>query len=134
MKNLTRTIRLAVAAAAILTVTAQAAQARPYTPPKTHSASTNSASHGAITASVRATDLIMRPTVPVTASARATDLIMRPTGTGLVQKPVMPTVVVRAGDQGFDWAAAAIGVGSVLAIMMIATATITARGRRRIAV
>jgi hypothetical protein len=86
-----------------------------------------------VTASARATDLIMRPAVPVTASARATDLIMRPTGTGLVQKPVMPTVV-RAGDQGFDWAAAAIGAGSVLALMMIATATITARGRRHVAV
>jgi hypothetical protein len=131
MKNLTRTIRLAVAAAAILTVTAQVAQARPYTPPKTHSASTDRAP---ITASVRATDLIMRPSVPVTASARATDLIMRPAGTGLVQKPVVPTLVAQAGDQGFDWAAAAIGAGSVLAIMMIATATITARGRRRIAV
>lgn len=124
MKTLTRTVRIALAAAAVLTVTAQVAQARPYTPPKTPVA---------ITASVRATDLIMRPAVPVTASARATDLIMRPTGTGLVQKPVMPTVV-RAGDQGFDWAAAAIGAGSVLALMMIATATITARGRRRIAV
>jgi hypothetical protein len=134
MKTLTRTVRIALAAAAVLTVTAQVAQARPYTPPKTHSASADRASHGAITASVRATDLIMRPAVPVTASARATDLIMRPTGTGLVQKPVMPTVVVRAGDQAFDWAAAAIGAGSVLALMMIATATITARGRRRIAV
>jgi hypothetical protein len=140
MKTLTRTVRLAVGVAAVLAITAQVAQARPYTSPTTQSAGSGSAAsqgtHRPITASARAADLIMRsqPPTPVaaggTASARATDLLMH----SQTSTPVLPTVVVQASDPGFDWIAAMAGAGAVLATMLLAAVAVTARGRRRIAV
>ena len=150
MKTLTRTVRLVVGVAAMLAITAQVAQARPYV---ASGSSGTTVFPGTITASARATDLIMPSQPPITASARATDLIMRPQtstpvavgvtpvpdrvdriGTDLVRTPVLPTGVVHASDPGFDWNAAMAGAGSVLASMLLAGVAVTARGRRRIAV
>jgi hypothetical protein len=137
MKTLTRTVRLAVGVVAMLAITAQVAQARPCITPTTQSGSPSSAAYqGTITASARATDLIMRSQTStrsgtgVTPAATGVDR----TGTDLARTPVLPTVVVHASDPGFDWTAAMAGAGSVLAIMLLAAVAVTARGRRRIAV
>jgi hypothetical protein len=147
MKTLTRTVRLAIGVAAMLAIMAPVAQARPLD------------SHGAITASQRATDLIMPQTAapahgPVSASARATDLIMpqaapaiivahggstasaratdqlMPLGSGT---DIVQGIPVQTTDRGFDWVAGAAGAATVLGIMLLAVA-VAGHGRRRVAV
>jgi hypothetical protein len=109
MKTMTWTIRLAIASAAMLALMAPAASARPAAP--------------------------IVPAASATAPAAAVTLAPdRVDGIGTARQPVAPvsTVVVRSTGNGFDWSSAAIGAGSVLALVLIASAGVVARGRRRV--
>ena len=67
---------------------------------------------------------------PVTPTPLAPDRVDK---IGTDQQPIPPVtrVVVRTTNGGFDWTDAAIGAGSVLTLVLIASAAMVARGRRR---
>jgi hypothetical protein len=122
--NTTRTIRLAIATAAALMLMSAAAQARPVgavglqvqTPPSP------SAYQGTY-----------RPTTNVvTTPPDRTDRIG--TTHAVLGHPTVTTktVAARTTANGFDWAAATVGAGSTLIVVLIAGAGLAARGRRRV--
>ena len=140
MTTFTRTFRLAFATGAALALMASAAQAKPLeTPGGPVHESTNSVVRMGTYMPVAP----INPSVPdrvdrigaatlITQSALPPD---RADKIGTAQQPTLstPTVTVQTSGNGFDWLAAAIGAGSVLAVALVAAATLTARGRRRMA-
>ena len=60
----------------------------------------------------------------------------RADGLGSARLPYVPvpTVIVRTGGGGFNWADAVVGAASALAVVLLAAAAFVARGRRRIPV
>jgi hypothetical protein len=126
MNSMTRTIRLAVGATAALVLMTQAAQARPINPQSP--------------APERASVLVQKGTyMPVSPATNvaAAHAVETPTGAaqsalGRLEQVTPPTQAVAVTSAaGFDWFAAAIGAGSVLAVLLIAAAAMTAHGRRR---
>ena len=124
MTSMTRTIRLAIGTAAMLALMSSAAQARPLTFTSSSAPSTpvvqlspDRADHIGAVASVTPT-----PLAPDRVDKIGTD--QQPT-------PPVTRVIVRTTDGGFDWIDAAIGAGSALALVLVASAALVARGRRR---
>jgi hypothetical protein len=125
--NTLRTIKLAIATAAVLALMSQAAQARPI---------------GAIGLQVQTTPSsgtyqgTYRPaTAVVTLPPDRTDRIG--TSHAVLGQPAQPTVAgktvgARTTASGFDWVAATVGAGSTLVVVLIAGAGLAARGRRRV--
>ena len=124
MTTMTRTIRLAIGTAAILVLMSQAAQARPLGYSGTYHPSST-----VVTLSPDRADHI-GAVAPVTPTPLAPDRVDK---IGTDQQPIPPVtrVVVRTTNGGFDWTDAAIGAGSVLTLVLIASAAMVARGRRR---
>jgi hypothetical protein len=124
MTTMTRTIRLAIGTAAILVLMSQAAQARPLGYSGTYRPSST-----VVTLSPDRADHI-GAVAPVTPTPLAPDRVDK---IGTDQQPIPPVtrVVVRTTNGGFDWIDAAIGAGSVLTLVLIASAAMVARGRRR---
>lgn len=131
MTTMTRTIRLAIGTAAMLALMSQAAQARPagyvgsYRP--------SAASAPVVSLPPDRADHI--GAANITPTPLAPDRVDR-IGTDRVRTPFIPPttpVVVRSTRGGFDWVSAAIGAGSALALVLIASAAMVARGRRRVA-
>jgi hypothetical protein len=128
MKAMTRTIRVAVGTAAVLALMSQAAEARPINPRSP--------------AQLHASTLVQKGTyMPVSPAnnvvvAHAVDTPRGAAQSALgqleQQTPPTQTVSVKASAGGFDWSAAAIGACSMLAIMLIGAAALTAYGRRRV--
>ena len=54
-------------------------------------------------------------------------------GTDRFVQPVVPTVILRGSDGGFDWTSAAIGALAGLGLSLAAMAALMMRGRRDIA-
>jgi hypothetical protein len=119
--NTLRTIKLAIATAAVLALMSQAAQARPIG--------------------------IQLQTTPSTAAYQgtyrpATDVVTLPpdrtdrigTSHAVLGHPTVATKTVsaRTTASGFDWVAATVGAGSTLVVVLIAGAGLAARGRRRV--
>jgi hypothetical protein len=127
MKAMTRTIRLAVGTAAVLALMSQAAEARPIpqSPAQLH----------ASTLVQKGTYMPVSPANNV-AAAHAVDTPRGAAQSALgqleQQTPPTQTVSVKANAGGFDWFAAAIGACSMLAIMLIGAAALTAYARRRV--
>ena len=124
MTSMTRTIRLAIGTAALLALMSSAAQARPLTLTTSSAPTTpvvqlspDRADHIGAVASVTPT-----PLAPDRVDKIGTD--QQPT-------PPVTRVIVRTTDGGFDWVDAAIGAGSALALVLVASAALVARGRRR---
>lgn len=124
MTSMTRTIRLAIGTAALLALMSSAAQARPLTLTSSSAPTTpvvqlspDRADHIGAVASVTPT-----PLAPDRVDKIGTD--QQPT-------PPVTRVIVRTTDGGFDWVDAAIGAGSALALVLVASAALVARGRRR---
>jgi hypothetical protein len=117
-KTMTRTIRLAIGTTAALVVMTQAAQARP--------SGINQRTGLPIVASIhhphRLGTIVQIPVSPANnvAAAHAGDTNPR---------PFVPTAT---STGSFDWYAAAIGAGTVLAVALIGAAVLTARERRRV--
>ena len=149
MKTSTRTLRLTAATAAALVLMTSAAQARPLAINTGQAESTQS---GAVYSGT------YRPTAPTNTVALAPDRVDRigeaprivssqnvpdrvdKLGTADQHRVLAPlgagTVVVHSTSTngGFDWTAAAFGAGTALLIVLIVgTAGITMRGRRRVA-
>lgn len=124
MTTMTRTIRLAIGTAAMLALMSQAAQARPlgYT-------GTYRTSSSVVQLSPDRADHI-GAVVPVTPTSLAPDRVDK-IGTDQQPTPPVTNVVVRTTNGGFDWIDAAIGAGSVLTLVLIGSAALVARGRRR---
>ena len=124
MTSMTRTIRLAIGTAAMLALMSSAAQARPLT-----FTSSSAPSTPVVQLSPdRADHIGAAPTVTPTPLARdRVDKI----GTDQQPTPPVTTVIVRTTNGGFDWLDAAIGAGSALALVLVASAALVARGRRR---
>jgi hypothetical protein len=127
MTHLTRTFRLAIGTAAMLALMSSAAQARPLT-----FTSSSAPSSAVVQLSPDRADHIgaLAPGTPTPLAPDRVDKI------GTDQQPTPPTppvtrVVVRTTDGGFDWLDAAIGAGSALALVLVASAGLVARGRRR---
>jgi hypothetical protein len=107
-KTMTRTIRLAIAAAAILALTAQAAQAKPLEP---------------IAAAPHVSAAQPAPASPAGHVAFWRDRDAR---------IAAQTATAQTSGTGFDWVAATVGAGATLVVVLIAGAGIAARGRRRV--
>jgi hypothetical protein len=126
-KTTTRTIRLAIATAAVLALMSQAAQAKPIVPfPTTPQASPSSTSYQGT----------YRPATDVaTLPPDRADLIG--TSRAVLGQSAQPIATGKtAGGQttasSFDWFAATMGAGSTLVVVLIAGAGLAARGRRRV--
>ena len=123
--NTLRTIKLAIATAAVLALMSQAAQAKPFEPIGLQAQTAPSS--GAYQGTYRpATDVVTTP-------PDRTDRI----GTSravLGNHPTVATktVAARTTANGFDWVAATVGAGSTLVVVLIAGAGLAARGRRRV--
>ncbi len=125
--NTLRTIKLAIATAAVLALMSQAAQAKPMGPIGVQVQTTPSS--GAYQGTYRpATDVATQP-------PDRTDLIG--TSRAVLGQPTQPTVAgktvsAKTTANGFDWVAATVGAGSTLVVVLIAGAGLAARGRRRV--
>lgn len=131
MTTMTRTMRLAIGTAAMLALMSQAAQARPSGYAGSYRPSAPSAPVVSL-APDRADHIGVAPNV--TPTALAPDRVDK-IGTGQARTPFVPpttTTVVRSTGGAFDWLAAAIGAGSALALALIGSAAVVARGRRRV--
>ena len=124
MTSMTRTIRLAIGTAAMLALMSSAAQARPLTFTNSSAPTTP-----VVALSPDRADHIGALT-PVTPTPLAPDRVDK-IGTDQQPTPPVTRVIVRTTDGGFDWLDAAIGAGSALALVLIASAALVARGRRR---
>ena len=107
-KTMTRTIRLAIAAAAMLALTSQTAQAKPIMPFSS-------------TPQVSATQ-------PVPASPAGHVAFWRDRDARIAAQ----TATAQTSGTGFDWFAATMGAGATLVVVLIAGAGIAAHGRRRV--
>jgi len=130
--TMTRTIRLAIGTAAVLALMSQAAQARPI-------------SQQGGSASESPTRLVQKGTYMPVLPASPDAKVVRALGHASLNVPVGPargqltqltpptqTVTAKTSTTGFDWFAAAIGAASVLALVLIGAAALTARGRRHV--
>jgi hypothetical protein len=132
--TMTRTIRLAIGTAAALVLMSQAAQARPN--------GLNQRTGLPIVAAVHTGHVGTTASIPVSpannvAAAHAGDNVpIVPTQPVRAQfwaeTPPTQTVPAATHTGGFDWNAAAIGAGAVLAVALIGAAALAARGRRRV--
>lgn len=137
--TMTRTIRLAIGTAAALALMSQAAQARPSGLPAPMEQTHITASSSILKNKLQLPPTVIKTSVASPAShvalARGAD---SPTGLQLAHGPLVQptaptqTVTGKTSAGSFDWVAAAIGAGSVLAMMLIGAAVLTARGRRRV--
>ena len=125
--NTLRTIKLAIATAAVLALMSQAAQAKPFEPigPQAQTAPSSGAYQGTYRP---ATDVVTTP-------PDRTDRIG--TSRAVLGHHAQPTVATktvsaRTTAHGFDWVAATVGAGSTLVVVLIAGAGLAARGRRRV--
>jgi hypothetical protein len=132
--TMTRTIRLAIGTTAALVLMTQAAQARP-----------NGLNQRTGLPIVAAASIPVSPANNV-AAAHAGDnvgaahaaanapIVTAPPVRAQFWAETPPTQTVPAATDtgGFDWNAAAIGAGVVLAVALIGAAALTARGRRRV--
>jgi len=125
MTSMTRTIRLAIGTAAMLALMSSAAQARPLT----FTSSTAAPSSAVVQLSPDRADHIGAAPA-VTPTRLAPDRVDK-IGTDQQPTPPVTRVIVRTTNGGFDWISAAIGAGSALALVLIASAALVARGRRR---
>ena len=132
MKTITRTIGLTVATAAVLALTASAAQARPDGLNLTTGVQT-SVSQPATPALSLAPDRVDRIGVAtqVTPSQLPPDRVDQ-IGTTQQPTPSTPTVIVQTTGNSVDWLAAAIGAASVIVVMLLGAAALAARGRRHV--
>lgn len=132
MKTITRTIGLTVATAAVLALTASAAQASPTGLNPTTGVQT-SVSQPATPALVLSPDRVDRIGVAtqVTPSQLPPDRVDQ-IGTTQQPTPSTPTVIVQTTGNSFDWLAAAIGAASVIVVMLLGAAALAARGRRHV--
>ena len=134
MKTMTRTIRFAAATAAVLALTASAAQARP----------TGVNQRTGLPVSVGVQTSVAQPTARVSLAPDRVDRIGGVTQVtssqlppdrvdriGTAQQPTLstPTVIVKTTADSFDWLAAAIGAVSVIAVMLLGGAALAARRR-----
>lgn len=129
--TMTRTIRLAIGTTAALVLMTQAAQARPNglnqrtglpivasaSIPASPANNVAAAHAGDNVGAAHAADNV--PIVPARAQFWA-------------ETPPTQTVPAATDTGGFDWNAAAIGAGVVLAVALFGTAALAARGRRRV--
>lgn len=121
--TMTRTIRLAIGTAAALVLMTQAAQARP--------SGINQRTGLPIVGSIHHPHMYVQiPVSPANnvAAAHAGDTNSSRFGS---ETPAQ-TVRLATSTGGFDWYAATIGAGTVLAVALIGAAALTARGRRRV--
>ena len=139
MKAMTRTIRLAVATAAVLALTASAAQARPNgvnqrTGLPNGVGVQTSVSQPTTAAVSLAPDRVDRigAVTHVTSSQLPPDRVDQ-IGTTRQPTPPTPTVIAQTTSSSFDWLAAAIGAASVIAVTLLGAAALAARGRLRAA-
>lgn len=123
----TRTIRLAIATAAVLALMSQAAQAKPFEPIST--AAQAAPSSAAYQGTYRP-HTIVAPVVPDRADLIGTSRAALGRSTQLT--PVGNTAGAGTTASGFDWFAATMGAGSTLVVVLIAGAGLAARGRRRV--
>jgi hypothetical protein len=138
MKTITRTIGLTVATAAVLALTASAAQARPdglnqRTGLPTGVGVQTSVSQPATPVLSLAPDRVDRigAATQITSSQLPPDRVDQ-IGTTQQPTPSTPTVIVQTTGNSFDWLAAAIGAASVILVMLIGAAALAARGRRHV--
>jgi hypothetical protein len=134
--TMTRTIRLAIGTAVALVLMTQAAQARPsglnqrtglpivanvHTPATIPASPANNvaAAHAAVAAEHAAANVPIVPVQPAREQFWA-------------ETPPTQTVPAATNSGGFDWNAAGLGAGAVLAVALIGAAALAARGRRRI--
>jgi hypothetical protein len=141
--TITRTIRATTVAAAVLALSATAAQARPIEYSTTNASSTNAGS-GAVTTSyqgsyrpaalTRLTGSVMSPAVDP-ANAQQARTIMSP-GVDPANAQQVPVVVTqtapaKAVDSGFNWSASLLGAGiATIALLLAAVAASRVRPRR----
>jgi hypothetical protein len=130
MKTTTRTIRLAVATAAVLALTASAAQARPSGLNPTTGLATGVGAQTSVSQPPDRVDRIGAAT-QVTPSQLPPDRVDQ-IGTTQQPTPATPTVIVQTTGDSFDWLTAAIGAAAVIVVMVLAAAALAARGRRRV--
>jgi len=127
-KNTTRTIRLAIATAAVLALMSQAAQAKPYEPVGLQ-AQTTQTSGSTYQGTYRpATDVVTLPPDRTDLVGTTRAVLGQPTQLTVTPK----TVSAPTSTNGFDWTAATVGAGSTLIVVLIAGAGLAARGRRRV--
>jgi hypothetical protein len=130
MKTITRTMRLAVATAAVLAVTASAAQARPNGLNPTTGLATGVGVQTSVSQPPDRVDRIGAATL-VTPSQLPPDRVDQ-IGTSRQPTPSTPTVIVQTSGESFDWLTAAIAAASVILAVLLAAAALAARGRRRV--
>ena len=132
MKTITRTIGLTVATAAVLALTASAAQARPTGWNPTTGVQTTLSQPATPVLSL-APDRVDRigAATQITPSQLPPDRVDQ-IGTTQQPTPSTPTVIVQTTGNSFDWLAAAIGAASVIVVMLIGAAALAARGRRHV--
>ena len=123
----TRTIRLAIATAAVLALMSQAAQAKPFEPVPT--APQAAPSSGTYQGTYRPATIVA-PRPPDRADLIGTSRAELGQSTQLPS--VGNTTVVRTTASSFDWFAATMGAGATLVVVLIAGAGIAARGRRHV--
>jgi hypothetical protein len=132
MKTITRTIGLTVVTAAVLAVTASAAQARPTGIAPTGSvggqASVSQPTPPAVSLAPDRVDRI-GAAMEVTPQQLPPDRVDQ---IGTTQQPSTPTVITLTTGSSFDWFAAAIGATSVIVVMLFGAAALAARGRRHV--
>lgn len=122
--NTLRTIKLAIATAAVLALMSQAAQAKPLGPIGFQVQATPSS--GTYQGTYRpATDVVTTPPDRIDRIGTSRAVLGHPT-------VATKTVSVKTTANGFDWVAATVGAGSTLVVVLIAGAGLAARGRRRV--
>jgi hypothetical protein len=141
--TMTRTIRLAIGTAAALVMMSQAAQARPN--------GLNQRTGQPIVAGVHTSHVGTSASVPASpannvaaahaaanlgaahAAANAPVVRVQPVRAQFwAETPPTQTGPAATDSGGFDWNAAAIGAGAVLAVALVGAAGLAARGRRRV--
>jgi hypothetical protein len=123
MTTMTRTIRLAIGTAVVLALMSQAAQARPSGLP-----APTEQTHITASSSILKDKLQLPPAVIKSSAASPASHVALARG----EMPLTQTVTAKTSAGGFDWVAAGIGAGSVLAVVLIGAAALTKYGRRRV--
>jgi hypothetical protein len=124
--TMTRTIRVAIATAAVLALISQAAEARPSGLP----APTRS-THGTASPSILKNKLSLQGTSTTLLPASADAKVARALARGQVAQPTPPA---QTATTGVDWFAAAVGAGfafSAVLIVIGAAGLVIKHGRRR---
>ena len=126
--TMTRTIRVAIATAAVLALMSQAAEARPSGLP----APTQS-THGTASPSILKNKLSLQGTSMALLPASADAKVARAVARRQVAQPT-PPVQTATATTGVDWFAAAVGAGfafSAVLIVIGAAGLVVKHGRRR---